>query len=74
MPERLNSAQIERSERAYRKSSLNLSNLSQHTTIEIYVNLETMSDHQLHKWTNMRQLRFVDQVLVGLDSHNQREN
>jgi hypothetical protein len=28
--------------------ALNLSDLSQHATIEIYVNLETLSDHTLH--------------------------
>jgi hypothetical protein len=59
MPERLNLAQIERSERAYRKSTLNLRDLSQHARVEIYVNLRTMSDHQLHKQTNMRELRPV---------------
>jgi hypothetical protein len=65
MPERLNPAQIERSERAYREPTLNLSDRSQHATVEVYVNLGTMSDHQLHKQTNMRQLRSVDRVLAG---------
>jgi hypothetical protein len=46
--ERLNPAQIERSERDYRKPTLNLNDLSQHTMVEIYVNLETPSDHKLH--------------------------
>jgi hypothetical protein len=61
----LNLSQIERYERAYRKSALNLSDLCQHATVEIYVNLGIMSDHQLHKQTNMQQLRYVDQVLAG---------
>jgi hypothetical protein len=47
--ERLNSAQIERSERAYRKPTLSLSDLSQHVMVEVYVNLETLSDYKLHK-------------------------
>jgi hypothetical protein len=59
IPERLNPAQIERSGCAYRKSALNLKNLSQHTRVEIYVNLRTLYDHRLHKQTNMRELRSV---------------
>jgi hypothetical protein len=38
VPERLNPAQIERSERAYRKPTLNLRDLSQHARVEVYVN------------------------------------
>jgi hypothetical protein len=49
MPERLNPAQIKRSERAYRKPALNISDLSQHATVEVYGNLKTLSDHKLHK-------------------------
>jgi hypothetical protein len=48
VPERLNLAQIMRSKRVYRKSALNLKDISQHMIVEIYVNLEIMSDHQLH--------------------------
>jgi hypothetical protein len=54
VPERLNLAQIMRSERVYRKLALNLKDISQHVIVEVYVNLEIMSDHQLHKQTNMR--------------------
>jgi hypothetical protein len=46
-------------ERAYRKSTLNLSDLSQNAKVEIYVNLETLPGHQLYKKTNMRELRSV---------------
>jgi hypothetical protein len=72
--ERLNPAQIRRYERAYRKPTLNLSDLSQHATVEICMNLGTLSDHQLQKQTNMQELRSVDQVLADYDSRNHQRN
>jgi hypothetical protein len=38
VPERLNPAQFERSERVYRKLVLNLRDLCQHTRFEVYMN------------------------------------
>jgi hypothetical protein len=45
--------------RVYKKTTLNLRDLSQYVRVEVYVNLGTLSDHQLHKQTNMRELRSV---------------